>query len=205
MQVQVRLHRRCQPARRDHRLHAAVVRRGSRQRRRDVVRAIGGGRPSRRHDPDTDPQGRSSGTFSGSPHQGYHHRAAGTPSRRRTRRPALRAGPCGTGRRPPDLARLYTVDPHTGHAVGIGTAVALDGHAIGFDFNPTVDRIRLVTSKGQNLRLHPDTGAVAATDGVLAHVDGGSAPRVAAAGYTNSVAGATSTTLYAIDSEPGRD
>ncbi|GAB2991992.1 hypothetical protein GCM10027184_52610 [Saccharothrix stipae] len=68
-----------------------------------------------------------------------------------------------------------------------------------------MDRIRLVTSKGQNLRLHPDTGAVAATDGVLAHVDGGSAPRVAAAGYTNSVAGATSTTLYAIDSEPGRD
>ncbi|MBB5960435.1 hypothetical protein FHS29_007059 [Saccharothrix tamanrassetensis] len=96
--------------------------------------------------------------------------------------------------------RLYTVDPRTGKATGIGAPVTLNGRAIGFDFNPTVDRIRLVTSEGQNLRLHPDTGAVAATDGTLAYPSGGEAPKVAAAGYTNSVAGATSTTLYVIDS-----
>jgi hypothetical protein len=40
----------------------------------------------------------------------------------------------------------------------------------GFDFNPAADRIRVVSNTGQNLRLHPDTGAVvdgdAAVDGV---------------------------------------
>jgi hypothetical protein len=35
------------------------------------------------------------------------------------------------------------------------------------DFNPTVDRIRLVTDSGQNLRLHPELGTVVATDGVI--------------------------------------
>ncbi|GAA1302141.1 DUF4394 domain-containing protein [Saccharothrix xinjiangensis] len=99
--------------------------------------------------------------------------------------------------------RLYTVDPRTGQATGIGAPVVLEGRAVGFDFNPTVDRIRLVTSTGQNLRLHPDTGAVAAVDGALAYPDARTTPKVAAAGYTNSVAGATSTTLYAIDSARG--
>jgi hypothetical protein len=32
------------------------------------------------------------------------------------------------------------------------------------DFNPTVDRIRLVTDSGQNLRLHPELGTVVATE-----------------------------------------
>jgi hypothetical protein len=35
------------------------------------------------------------------------------------------------------------------------------------DFNPTVDRIRLVTASGQNLRLHPELGTVVATDGSI--------------------------------------
>jgi hypothetical protein len=99
--------------------------------------------------------------------------------------------------------QLYTVAPKTGVATKVGTPVALAGSAVGFDFNPTVDRIRLVTSSGQNLRLVPDTGALAATDGVLAYAlsdrAAGTTPKVAAAGYTNSVAGSTSTALYAID------
>jgi hypothetical protein len=36
--------------------------------------------------------------------------------------------------------------------------------SFGFDFNPTVDRIRVVSNTGQNLRLHPVTGVVASTD-----------------------------------------
>ncbi|WP_394613305.1 DUF4394 domain-containing protein [Lentzea sp. JNUCC 0626] len=100
--------------------------------------------------------------------------------------------------------QLYTVDTRTGRATAVGTPLALTGTAIGFDFNPTVDRIRLVTSTGQNLRLVPDTGALAATDGPLAYAPGdraaGTTPRVSGAGYTNSVAGATSTTLYDLDS-----
>lgn len=96
--------------------------------------------------------------------------------------------------------QLYTVNPNSGRASAVGVPVALAGGAVGFDFNPTVDRIRLVTSTGQNLRLHPDTAAVAATDGTLAYATGGGEPEVAAAGYTNSVAGATSTALYGVDS-----
>ncbi len=96
--------------------------------------------------------------------------------------------------------QLYTLDARSGRASAVGApAAGTVGTAVGFDFNPTVDRIRLVTSSGRNLRLHPDTGAVAAADGTLAYATGGSAPWVAAAAYTDSFAGATSTGLYGLD------
>ncbi len=62
--------------------------------------------------------------------------------------------------------RLYTIDTATGKATPVGAplAVALEDGEFGFDFNPTVDRIRVVSSTGQNLRLHPDTGAVVDAD-----------------------------------------
>jgi len=88
-------------------------------------------------------------------------------------------------------SRLYRIDPATGAASAVGTVPftpALDGTEFGFDFNPTVDRIRVVSNTGQNLRLHPDTGVVVAVDTKL-NSD------------TNSVAGATTTTLYGIDAE----
>ncbi|KAA3436978.1 DUF4394 domain-containing protein [Rufibacter hautae] len=93
---------------------------------------------------------------------------------------------------------LYVINQNTGVATQVGTAPfspAIDGTQVGFDFNPTVDRIRLVTNETQNLRLNPETGAVVATDGML---NPGS-PEVVAVAYTNSMAGATSTTLYDID------
>ena len=37
--------------------------------------------------------------------------------------------------------------------------MALKGSAFGVDFNPAADRVRVVSNLGQNLRLHPDTGA----------------------------------------------
>jgi hypothetical protein len=64
------------------------------------------------------------------------------------------------------------------------------------DFNPTVDRIRLVTDSGQNLRLHPELGTVVATDGVI---NGGANAKIGAIAYTNSMAGASTTVLYDID------
>ncbi|QNP51889.1 DUF4394 domain-containing protein [Hymenobacter qilianensis] len=67
---------------------------------------------------------------------------------------------------------------------------------VAFDFNPTVDRIRLVTSTGQNLRLHPETGTVAATDGAI---NGAAGAMITGAAYTNNVAGAETTALYAIN------
>ncbi|QNP51622.1 DUF4394 domain-containing protein [Hymenobacter qilianensis] len=67
-----------------------------------------------------------------------------------------------------------------------------------FDFNPAVDRIRLVTSTGQNLRIHPETGAVAATDG---NINGAAGATVTGVAYTNNVAGASTTALYGINTQ----
>jgi Domain of unknown function (DUF4394) len=94
-------------------------------------------------------------------------------------------------------SRLYTINASSGAAtvVGIPFATTLSGTEFGFDFNPTVDRIRVVSNTGQNLRLHPETGAVAAVDGNL----NPATPSVSAAAYTNNFAGATTTTLYVID------
>ena len=98
--------------------------------------------------------------------------------------------------------RLYVIDRTTGVATAVGAAPfspAVTGTRIGFDFNPTVDRIRVVGDDGQNLRLHPDLGTVAFADPALAFaatdVNAGAATNVAGAGYTNSVAGAVRTTL----------
>jgi len=95
-------------------------------------------------------------------------------------------------------SRLYRINTATGAATQVGTAGAftLSGTDFGFDFNPTVDRIRVVSNSGQNLRLNPNDGTLAATDGTL----NPGTPNVTAAAYTNSFAGATATTLYDIDS-----
>lgn len=104
-----------------------------------------------------------------------------------------------------DEGVVYTIDPATGQATAKGApfSPSISGTTIGFDFNPTVDRIRLVTDRGQNLRLNPDTGQVASVDKPLAFaatdVNKKERPKISGAGYTNSVAGATSTTLYDID------
>ena len=57
---------------------------------------------------------------------------------------------------------VYVIDPATAAATQVGVAIdpALESPAFGLDFNPTVDRIRVGASTGQNLRLNPDTGAI---------------------------------------------
>jgi hypothetical protein len=71
------------------------------------------------------------------------------------------------------------------------------GTTFGFDFNPTVDRIRVIASNGQNRRMNPNTGAlVAPADGAL---NGGTASADGAA-YTNNNPNATQTTLFTLDS-----
>lgn len=95
-------------------------------------------------------------------------------------------------------SRIYSINAETGKALVAGTAPftpAISGDMIGFDFNPTVDRIRLVTNAGQNLRLNPETGTVAAEDKML----NPGTPSLIGAAYTNSFAGASSTTLFDID------
>jgi hypothetical protein len=100
-------------------------------------------------------------------------------------------------------SRLYTINAASGAATAVGSAAfspVLNGTAFGFDFNPTVDRIRIVSNTGQNLRAHPETGVIAAVDGAINPT--GSA--ITAAAYTNNFAGATTTTLYVMDAENQR-
>ncbi len=94
--------------------------------------------------------------------------------------------------------RIYTINMANGAAAAVGAAAfspALSGSSFGFDFNPTVDRIRVVSNTGQNLRIHPVTGAIAANDPAL----NPGMPAVDAVGYINSFAGSTTTTLFDID------
>lgn len=101
-------------------------------------------------------------------------------------------------------AQLYKLDTASKMAMAVGNAISLQlTGKVGFDFNPTVDRIRVITSGGQNYRLHPITGALVATDGMLMYnstdVNAGVMPRVATGAYTNSYPGATATALYNFD------
>ena len=114
--------------------------------------------------------------------------------------------------------RLYRVDAMTGAATPVGAplGIALVGEEFGVDFNPTVDRLRVVSNTGLNLRIHPDTGALvdgnpvldgAQPDGALAYVAGdlnaGKAPAVVAAAYTYNKSNEKITTNYVIDATAG--
>ncbi len=110
--------------------------------------------------------------------------------------------------------QLYRIDVAAARALPVGTPAALPGpaRAWGFDFNPTVDRIRVVNDNGDNLRLHPDTGAAVdgdantpgrQPDGRLSYdaadANAGKAARIVAAGYTYNKTNDKVTTNYALD------
>lgn len=115
--------------------------------------------------------------------------------------------------------RIYRLDTSTGAATMVGNsllAVALAGSQYGLDFNPAVDRIRLVSNSGQNMRAHPDTGALVDSDpntaglqvdGNLAYargdVNAGKVPAIVGAAYTYNKDNDKLTTNYAIDAAQG--
>jgi hypothetical protein len=122
-----------------------------------------------------------------------------------------------------DTATTYRLDPQTGAATtigsgsqiafvdGIGDPVDFPDASWGLDFNPTTDRIRVVSSaNGLNFRVNPNNGAP--VDGDLGQVPGSFAGinpdasingpvgiGISGAAYTNNVFGATVTTLYTLD------
>lgn len=103
-----------------------------------------------------------------------------------------------------DASRVYAIHTSSAKARVIGSQAftpALTGSIASIDFNPTVDRIRIVTNDGQNLRIHPETGALVQED---KKINGNASPSITGVAYTNSVAGATSTTLYDIDGALGK-
>ena len=103
--------------------------------------------------------------------------------------------------------RMYTLNAATGVATLKSTLAAdaadttapfasLEGTDFGVDFNPAADRLRVVGSFGQSLRINVDTGATT-TDGAINGGPAGTA--INAAAYTNSFAGTANTTLFVID------
>ena len=122
-------------------------------------------------------------------------------------------------------SRLYTVNTSSGAVSPVGSvalAVTLTGSEFAFDFNPVADRIRVVSNTGQNLRLHPDTGAVVdanpnepgiqldgnpaypdiapqAYSNANADINAGKIPAIVGAGYTYNKLNDKITTNYAID------
>jgi cysteine-rich repeat protein len=110
--------------------------------------------------------------------------------------------------------QLYLVGTASGLCTPIGapasfvdssaTPVPVAGPQLDIDFNPTVDRVRVVTSAGQSFRMNPNNGAAVDGDGASAGIqmDGpinGATTTVQACAYTNNSAGQTVTTLLTID------
>jgi hypothetical protein len=115
--------------------------------------------------------------------------------------------------------QLYRIDTRTAAASPVGTPNTLPREGAtewGVDFNPTVDRIRVVSNTGQNLRLHPDTGAVVdgnpnmegvQTDAPLSFAAGdinaGKSPMAVGAAYSYNKADPKITTNYLLDAASG--
>ncbi len=104
-------------------------------------------------------------------------------------------------------SRVYIVNPTTGVATfafsfttAAGMQVLLSGTSFGFDFNPQVDRLRIISNTGQNLRVVPDNATVGVAGTTF--VDGSINPQPASVNgvaYDNNIAGTPSTELYALD------
>ena len=94
-------------------------------------------------------------------------------------------------------SRIYTLNLGTGAATAVGSQLPtlLVGSDFGFDFNPTVDRIRVVSDLGQNLRLNPLDGTISAIDGMI----NPGTPTLSGAAYSENFAGVTTTSLFVID------
>lgn len=116
-----------------------------------------------------------------------------------------------------DAGRIYRIEYRPSGGVGAfgaatfisslvtdtGDKVALDGVNFGVNFNPVADRLRVVSDRGQNLRINVDSG-VTIVDGPLKYAAGdanaGKTPHVTAAAYTNPDNDpSTGTELFDID------
>ncbi len=120
-----------------------------------------------------------------------------------------------------DMGYIYTIRPNMAIAergpriTADGQPVVLRGESFGIDFNPTVDRLRIVSDANQNLRVNVDTGALADFDATVPGTqpdldlqyaagdrNAGQDPAVGGVAYRNSqpsAFGTTNTQLLDID------
>lgn len=117
--------------------------------------------------------------------------------------------------------RLYTINTTTAAATLVGGfAQTMTGTDFGVDFNPQVDRLRVVTDANESLRINPNDGSLVLNDTPLAYAPtdpaSGNNPDVVAAAYANNfdsgpvggssptTPGTSPTTLYGIDNAVDR-
>jgi hypothetical protein len=106
------------------------------------------------------------------------------------------------------FGHLYTLNMTTGQATQVGSGSftpALNGSQFGTDWNPVTDQLRIMSNARQNLVVTP-TGTVTAQTNVAPEASdegANSAPNIVHLAYNNNTSGATTTTLYGIDT--GRD
>lgn len=100
---------------------------------------------------------------------------------------------------------FYTVNLSTGQLTlaSVGASAApTNTFQLGMDFNPVIDRLRVVSDSGQNVVYNPVTGAAAAFT-TLAYATGdvneNASPSIIDNAYSNNLSGTASTQQYAID------
>lgn len=100
---------------------------------------------------------------------------------------------------------FYTVDLATAEltlASSPPSGAPTNTFQLGMDFNPRVDRARVITDSDQNVVFNPFTGGVTAATSVFfagGDVNEGADPNIIDNAYTQSFAGAAATQQYAID------
>lgn len=101
---------------------------------------------------------------------------------------------------------LYTVNTSTGALTPVGAAALglTNTFNLGMDFNPTIDRLRIVTDSAQNIVLNPNSAAVTFNMSNLAYgatdVNANTSPSIIDNAYSNNIAGTgAGTTQYVID------
>ena len=100
---------------------------------------------------------------------------------------------------------FYTVDLNTGQltlASAGASAAPTNTFQLGVDFNPTIDRARIITDSGQNIVYNPVAGTFSAFTNVfygVGDVNEGANASIIDIAYTQNFAGAVTTQQYGID------
>ncbi len=99
----------------------------------------------------------------------------------------------------------FTVNLGTGQLTQVSsTAVGATTNTfqLGMDFNPTIDRLRVVTDSGQNIVYNPNTGTASAFTSLFygdGDINEGMNAAIIDNAYSQNFAGSTATVQYAID------
>jgi hypothetical protein len=99
-----------------------------------------------------------------------------------------------------DIGRVYTLNTKTAVLTALNGGTPFksdfaDNNDYGFDVNPAVDRIRIVTDRNDNVRVNPNTGALVLNDTAITPA----AENLVGAAYDRNFDGTPFTTLFAID------